>query len=96
MNNYTFKDLYVLIQRHVSSRYLQIYSNKHQVNILNDDGLSLLNIIFDDEDENVKLYRCPNPGYCDYDSEPIVLQLNDSIDRIPYLIPRRILEYVLK
>lgn len=58
---------------------LHIYSHKRQVNI-EYDGLSHMNIIFD-EDE-VKVYPCTRPGYVDYD-KPILLSLDCPITSLP-------------
>lgn len=59
-----FRDLYNFIQTREKAKNLQIYSNRQQVNILNSDELSIMNLIF--VDDEVHLYNCQRPGYADY------------------------------
>ena len=87
----TFNDILNFIQRapvnnvgfhHVGGNWdLQIYANKHQVNVCR-DGLSLVNIVFQADEETVKVYPCPRPGYCDY-FHPKEFALSCPINMIP-------------
>lgn len=62
----TFNDLFRFIQNATKdeAKSLQIYSNKRQVNILDKDELSIMNILFTDDE--VHIYNCHRPGYADY------------------------------
>ena len=82
----TFRDLKDYIDKGYQSANLQIYSNGHQVNILNNDELSICNIVFDEGDE-VHVYCCDKPGYADYgkchkylldDNIQLALRLNEN------------------
>ena len=63
----TFKMLYELMQIEDEFEDIQIYSNKRQANILNDQGLSIINIVFYPEEDRVTVFHCDTPGYCNYD-----------------------------
>lgn len=64
----TFGILYQMIQTHDELESMQIYSHKRQVNILDDHGLSILNIVFYPEEDRVSVFYCKDHGYCDYDN----------------------------
>ena len=74
----TFKNLYEMMQIEVEFEDLQIFSNKKQVNILNDQGLSIMNIVFYPEEDRVTVFHCDIPGYCNYD-RPYYFNINASI-----------------
>lgn len=74
----TFGVLYELIQCNNELESLQIYSNKRQVNILNDQDLSIMNIVFYPEERRVTVYHCDIPGHCNYD-EPYDYSFEDNI-----------------
>lgn len=75
----TFKDLFDFIQNNTSDN-LQIYSNKRQVNVLNEDGLSIMNLVF--ADEEVHMYHCDRPGYAKYD-QFLTYQYDEDITILP-------------
>lgn len=75
----TFQDLYNLIQKTKNLRNMQVYSNRQQVNLLNIEGLSIMNICFSDDE--VHMYQCPRPGYADY-SNRIIFNLDENLTSV--------------
>lgn len=63
----TFRVLYEMIQENDDLYSMQIYSHKRQVNILNDQDLAIINIVFYPEEERVTVFHCDKPGHCNYD-----------------------------
>ena len=75
----TFRDLFNQIQKTKSLRNMQVYSNRQQVNLLNGEGLSIMNICFSDNE--VHMYQCIRPGYADY-SNRIIFDMDDNLASI--------------
>ena len=72
-----FLELLSFTQEHAgknTSEY-QVYNNKHQINIKQND-VNICNIYFYDGEAYV--YRCPRNGFCDY-SNPAVFGLTEEI-----------------
>lgn len=66
----TFGTLYQMIQNkdNLGSESIQVYANKRQVNFLDDQGLSFMNIVFYPEEGRVSVFHCEKHGYCDYNN----------------------------
>ena len=67
---------------------LQIYNNRRQVNICDEDGLSHMNIVYCDKGKDmlVHIYNCQRAGYCDY-NHPLEYQIDERVLSIPRFGP---------
>ena len=72
----TFRDLFDNIQKTDNLRNMQVYSNRQQVNLLNGEGLSIMNICFSGDE--VHMYQCIRPGIADYCNK-IIFDLDENI-----------------
>lgn len=74
----TFGVLYEMIQTHDELESMQIYAHKRQVNLLNDQDLSIMNIVFYSEERRATVFHCDTPGHCNYD-KPYDYSFDDNI-----------------
>lgn len=95
MRKITYKDLYNYINSvkteeagivTLSDKWkLQVYDNKHQVNILkcqdmDDIGLSLVNFVFTESGTFVNIYRVTREGICVYADPAATIHCSESIE----------------
>ncbi len=75
----TFGELRKFVNDGNKDSRLQIYSHKRQVNVLNSEDLSLMNILFDDDEDEIHVYYVTRPGIANY-SEYDVCKDSDEFD----------------